>query len=71
MYLAASALQARLLYSGKEPPISSLSLLPKSHYNLVSLLISLDQGHIKIVPQLMVHVCPEVSNPKPRAASTS
>ena len=31
---------------------------------------SLDQGHIEIVPQLMVHVCPEVSNPKPWAAST-
>ena len=33
--------------------------------------LSLDQGHIEIVPQLMVHVCPELSNPKPRAASTS
>ena len=32
---------------------------------------SLDQGHIEIVPQLMVHVCPEVLNPKPRAASTT
>ena len=69
-YLAASTLQAGLQYSGNEPPISSLSLLPKSHYNLVSLLISLDQGHIEIVPQLMVHVCPELSNPKPQAAST-
>ena len=28
--------------------------------------LSLDQGHIEIVPQLMVHVCPEVSNPKPQ-----
>ena len=32
--------------------------------------LSLDQGHIEIVPQLMVHVCPEVSNPKPWATST-
>ena len=45
---------AGLLYSGCEPPIS---LLPKSHYNLCSLLISLDQGHIEIVVQSMVHVC--------------
>ena len=41
--------------SGNEPPISSMSLLPKSHYNLMSLLISLDQGHIEIFPRLMVH----------------
>ena len=33
---------AALLYSGTKPPISSMSLLPKSHYNLGSLLISLD-----------------------------
>ena len=32
--------------------------------------LSLDQGHIEIVPQLMVHMCPVVSNPKPHTAST-
>ena len=53
---------AGLLYSGLEPPISSKLLLPKLQYNLGSLMVSLDlsldQGHNEIVLQSMVHVCP-------------
>ena len=53
---------AGLLYSGIEPPICSKLLLPKLQYNLgnlmVSLDLSLDQGHNEIVLHSMVHVCP-------------